>query len=36
MTREELRAKYSDAPNREDMTIEQEREFVSDWFSACQ
>ena len=34
MTREELRAKYGDTPNREDMTIEQEREFVSDWFSA--
>ena len=34
MTRDELRKKYKDAPNREDMTIEQERELVSDLFDA--
>ena len=34
MENEELREKYKDMPNREDMTIEQEREFVSDCFDA--
>ena len=34
MDKEELREKYKDMPNREDMTIEQEREFVSDCFDA--
>lgn len=32
MTKAEMREKYKDAPSREDMTIEQERELVSDLF----